>query len=172
MHGGAAALLLHVTAEDKLTRRPMRTWARRSPVRIADSCLGALTAAVAQRAGAGHTRAVKYADKHGARALVPMAVMSFGGFRLVLGPRQIVSTLRQLKETWDYIASGRDADDPPARTATVRAGMEALLLAEVPSIPAGSLDPFLDYIADQIVTDSAATQAEPASGTGPRKSDP
>jgi hypothetical protein len=51
MHGGAAALLLHVTADGKLTRRPSRTWARRSPARIAGNCLGALTAALASRPG-------------------------------------------------------------------------------------------------------------------------
>jgi len=162
MHGGGAALMLHVTASGKLTRRPARTWARRSPARIADSCLGALTAAVAQRAGVGYARAVKYADKHGERALVPVAVMSSGGFRLALAPRQLVSTLRQLKETGDYIRSGRDAGDPAARAATVRAAMEALLSAALLDESADALDPFLDFIAGKIVTESAPEQAMPA----------
>ena len=167
MHGGAAALLLHVTADDKLTRRPSRTWARRSPARIADSCLGALTAAVAQRAGADYTRAVKYADKHGDRALTPVAVISSAGFRPMLAPRRLVSSLRQLRETGDYVWSGRDVGGPAARTARVRSGMEALLTAGLPSVPAGALDPFLDFITDKIVTESAAGQAAPAASAGP-----
>lgn len=167
MHGGAAALLLHVTADDKLTRRPVRTWARRSPVRIADSCLGALTAAVAQRTGADYQRAMQYADKHGARALVPVAVMSSGGFRRALGPRQLLPALRRLKETANYIDSGRDTGNPAVRTATIRAAMETMLLAGQPSVPQGSLDPFLDYIADTIVKEHAAAQATPAASAGP-----
>lgn len=162
MHGGGAVLLLHVTANGKLTRLPSRTWARRSPVRIADSCLGALTATVAQRTKVDYTRAVKYADKHAERALTPVAVMSSAGFRLMLAPRQLVSSLRRLREAVNYIWSGRDADDPATRTATVRAGIEALLSAGLPSVPAGALEPFLDFIADKIVTESAAAQAVPA----------
>lgn len=172
MHGGAAALMLHVMASDKLARRPSRTWARRSPVRIADSCLGALTAMVVQQAGGDYTHAVEYADRHSERALTPVAVMSSGGLRLALGPRRLVSTLGQLKETRDYIWSGRDADDPAMRAATVRAGMEALLSAGLPSIPPGALDPFLDFIADKIVTESAEAQAAAPPAQGPRRHAP
>jgi hypothetical protein len=52
----------------------------------------------------------------------------------MLGPQQLVTSLRQLKETEDYIRSGRDTDDPTTRVATVRAGMEALLSAGLPAI--------------------------------------
>jgi len=172
MHGGAAALLLHVTASDKLTRRPGRTWARRSPVRIADGCLGALTGAVAQRTGVDYSRAAKYADKHAERAMPPVTVMSSSGFRLMLGPQQLVTSLRKLKETDDYIRSSRDADDPATRIATVRADMETLLSAGLPSIPAGALDPFLDFIADKIVAESAAAQTAPTASADPGQPGP
>lgn len=172
MHGGGAALLRHVTDSGKLTRLPSRTWARRSPVRIADCCLGALTAAVAQQAKADYARAVKYADKHGARALTPVVVMSSPGFRVAFSPQQLVSLFRQLKEIGDYIDSGRDADDPATRAATVRAGMEAMLSAGVPSVPADSLDPFLDFVADKIVTESTAGQAVPTASAAPDQPSP
>ena len=44
--------------------------------------------------------------------------------------------------------------------------MEALLTAGLPSVSAGALDPFLDFIADKIVADSAAAQAAPTASTG------
>src|SRR6185437_4795743 len=117
-------------------------------------------------------RAVNYADKHAERALTPAAVMSSEGFRLALSPQQMVSSLRQLKETGDYIWSGRDEDNPAKRAATVRAAMEALLSFGLPSVPAGGLDPFLDFVAEKIVADSSAAQAASATSAGPDRPGP
>jgi hypothetical protein len=88
--------------------------------------------------------------------------MSCGGFRQALAPRQLVYTVRQLKETGDYIQSGRDAGDPATRTATIRAAMEALLSAALADESTDGLDPFLDFIVEKIVTESAPEQAVPA----------
>jgi hypothetical protein len=93
--------------------------------------------------------------------------MSSSGFRRALAPRQLVSTLRQLKETGDYIRSGRDADDPATRVATVRGAMAALLSAALPDESADALDPFLDFIVEKIVTESAAEQAVSAASAAP-----
>jgi hypothetical protein len=49
MHSGGLALLRHVRPNDSVSRRPARSWARRLPARIADACLGALTANLARR---------------------------------------------------------------------------------------------------------------------------
>jgi hypothetical protein len=115
---------------------------------------------------------VKYADKHGGRALTPAAVTSSAGFRLAVSPRRLVSSLRQLRETGNYIWSrprhrrsgGAHRDGPR--------WYGALLLADLPSVPAGALDPFLDFIAEKIGTESAAAQAAPTARTRPGQVSP
>jgi len=155
VHVGAASLLRHVRGDYSVSRLPVRTWARRSPARIADACLGILTAAVAQHAGAPYQRAAQYADRHSKRALTPVAVISAGGFtRSFFGPRQLMTTLGRIQTLGEYIWSGQDVEDPDARYARIRADMESLLFAAGPDIPSGSLDPFLDYIAKTLASES------------------
>jgi hypothetical protein len=50
------------------------------------------------------------------------------------------------------------------RLARIRAGMEALLLAGVPDLPEGALDPFLDYLSEKIAAGTASSSAEEDSG--------
>ena len=158
MHGGGLVLLRHVREDDQLTRRPAPTWARRSPVRIADACLGVLTANMSRRAGRPSRLADRYTERHYSRALPPMITMSSSGIGKLLMPRQIVTTVRTLRDLFIYARSEQDAADPAVRVARVRAEMEALLLAGVTDLPRGALDPFLDYVSEQI---AAGTAPEP-----------
>ena len=156
IHGGGLALLRHVREDGHLTRRPCRTWARRSPVRIADACLGALTANMARRAGRPSPLADRYTERHFGRALTPMIVMSSSGISNLLRPQQILSTLVTIRGIFSYARSGLDAGDPAARVTRVRAGLRALLLAGTPDLPEGALDPFLDYVSEQIASETAS----------------
>ncbi len=70
-------------------------------------------------------------------------------------PAECIDRLNLGNSIW----SGRDADEPATRTTTVSADMEALRTAGLPSVPAGALDPFLNFVADKIVVESAAAQA-------------
>ena len=155
IHAGAASLLRHVRGDHSIGRRPERVWARRSPARIADACLGALTAATAQQAGVSYQQAAQYADRHSERALTPVAVMGAGGFKRSLRPRQLMTTIGQVRRYGDYVWSDEDAGDPDSRYVRIRTDMESLLFAAEPDIPPGSLDPFLDYVAAKIVSESA-----------------
>jgi hypothetical protein len=160
MHGGGLSLLRHVRSDDRLTRRPGRTWARRSPARIADACLGALTATMARRAGRPSQLADEYTERHFGRALTPMIVMSSSGIGKLLMPRQIVTTIVTVRGIFKYARSGQDAADSAVRVARIRAGMEALLLAGVPDLPEGALDPFLDYVSEKIAAETAPASTE------------
>ena len=159
VHAGAQSLLRHVRGDGRLSRGPGRVWTRRSPARIADACLGILTAVIAQQVGVPYERAIRYADRHADRALTPVVVMSSEGFKQALRPQKLVTTVMRLRRYGDYIWSGKDAEDPDARRAQIRAYMEALLFAVEPDIPAGSLDPFLDYVAAKIAAETAPTAA-------------
>jgi len=161
MHGGGLALLRHVRDDDHLTRRLHRTWARRSPARIADTCLGALTANIARRAGKPSTLADKYTARHFTRPLTPMIAMSSPGITRLLAPRRVLTAVATFRNTFRYAASGQDAANPAERVARIRTGMETLLLTAQPDIPDGALDPFLDYISEKIASESAP---EPVAG--------
>ena len=156
VHAGAGSLLRHVRWDDRITHRPQRTWARRSPVRIADACFGLLTAAVAQQAGIPYQDAIRYADRHGGRALTPVMIMGTSGLKRGIGLRKLITALGQLRGFGDYIQSGADAQDPAVRTAKIRAGMKSLLLLAELDIPPGALDPYLDYVAAKIASETVS----------------
>jgi hypothetical protein len=169
LHGGGLSLLRHVREDGQLTRQPDRTWARRSPARIADACLGALTANMARRAGRPSKLADNYTQRHFDRALAPMIVSSSSGIGKLLMPRQILATMLTVRGIFRYARSGQDAAEPAVRVARIRAGMERLLLAGVPDFPQGSLDPFLDYVSEKI---AAETAPEPEEGPSAGRSQP
>jgi hypothetical protein len=162
LHAGAASLMRHVRADGKITRRPSRVWGRRAPARIVDACLGALTAVLAGQAGTPCLYAVRYADRHGERVLAPVVAVSLGGLARGIRPGQILATIGRLRRFGEYIQSGQDADDPPVRTARIRAEMEAMLTVPELDLPVAALEPFLDYIAAKIATESAAAPSDSA----------
>jgi hypothetical protein len=155
MHGGGWSLLRHVRTDDRLTRRPGRRWARRSPARIADACLGALTATLARRAGRPSQLADEYTKRHFGRALTPMIVISSSGMGKLLMPRQILTTIATARGIFKYARSGQHSANPAIRVGHIRAGMATLLLAAVPDLPEGALDPFLNYVSEKIAAEAA-----------------
>jgi hypothetical protein len=162
-HGGGWSLLRHVRPDDRLIRRPGRTWARRSPARIADACLGALTANMARQAGRPSQVADDYTERHFGRALSPMITMSSGGIIKLLMPRQVLATAATARSIFSYARSAQDIGEPAVRVARIRAGMATLLNAAVPDLPAGTLDPFLDYVSEKIATETTPEPEDEAS---------
>jgi len=160
LHGGGLALLRHVREDDHLTRRPSRTWARRSPTRIADACLGALVATLARRASRPSQLADNYTERHFDRALAPMITVSSSGISRLLTPRQILVTILTLRNVFRYARSGQDATEPAVRVSRIRTAMKTLLLAGVPDLPEGALDPFLDYTSELIASETAPQPEE------------
>jgi hypothetical protein len=157
LHAGAASLLRHVQGDGSITRRPSRVWGRRAPARIADTCVGGLTAYLAHREGAPWQSAAKYADRHHERAVPPMAAISLGnvGRSMRLSHAgHIVPAIVRLRAFGQYVQSGQDSDDPTVRTARIRAELQALLTIPGLDVPPGSLDPYLDILAARIVAET------------------
>jgi hypothetical protein len=161
IHPGAASLLRHVGSDGRIARRPSRIWGRRAPVRIADACVGGLTAFLADREGGSwkHTAryAAGYADRHHERAIPPVAAISLGGLGRGLGLSQALQAaqaIARFREFGQYVQSGQDAEDPAARTARVRGGLQGFLTIPGLDVPPGSLDPFIDYLAEKIVAET------------------
>lgn len=160
LHGGGLALLRHVREDDRLSRKPARTWARRSPARIVDACLGVLTANMARRVGNPSHVADEFAKRHYSRALPPIITISSTGIGKVLMRRQILNAALTLRYLFRYTRSDQDAADPAVRIARIRSGMEAILLAGVADLPEGALDPFLDYVSEKIAAGAAPENNE------------
>jgi hypothetical protein len=161
IHAGAASLLRHVRGDGRTARRPSRIWGRRAPARIADACLGGLTAFLAGREGGSwqHTArlAATYADRHHERSIPPVAVISLGGIGRGLRlsqARQAGHAIARVREFGQYVQSGQDAGNPAARTARIRAELQDLLTIPGLDVPPGSLDPFIDYLAEKIVAET------------------
>ena len=165
IHAGAAALLRHVRDDGRTARRPSRIWGRRAPARIADACLGGLTAFLAGREGEDwrHTarHAAAYADRHHQRAIPPVTAISLGGICRGLRlsqARQAAQAIARVREFGQYVQSGQDAGNPAARVARIPAGLQECLAIPGLDVPPGSLDPFIDYLAGKI---AAETRPQP-----------
>ncbi len=162
VHANAGSLLRHVGAGDKLTRRPVRAWTRRSPARVADACTGILASAVAERTGRPAMGFARYADKHLDRALTPLAVLAGAGLGRSVKLTQLGQMRGQLRifmTTGTYIWSGQAASDPiGVRTARIREALAELLPATALDIPPAAFDPYLDYLAATL-----AESADPGS---------
>jgi hypothetical protein len=157
VHANASSLLRHVRSDGHLTHRAGRMWNRRSPVRIADASAGLMAAAVAQRKGKPYQDLARYAERQAQRTLTPVVVMAGGGVGR-MRPRQVLHTIRILRETGTYLWSGRAATDPvEVREAYIRDQFTAALGLVQADVPPGALDPFLDYISAQLAGETFGT---------------
>jgi hypothetical protein len=154
VHASGGTLLRHVRSDDRLSARPSRSWNRRSPVRVADATAGLLAAALAQEVGTPTEKLLRYAERHFERALMPVAVMGLGGLsgsrKKNLLPR-IIRAAKSARDMYDYLWHGRAIADPlSVRIAFIRDRFAAMLDTEGLDVPAGTLDPFIDYVADKL----------------------
>jgi hypothetical protein len=161
VHGGAAALLRHVRGDGRTACGPSRIWGRRAPARIADTCLGGLTAFLASREGGSWRdtarHAAAYADRHHERAIPPVIAIALSGLGGGLRPgqaRQAGQAIARIREFGQYVQSGQDAGDPAGRTARIRAGLQDFLTVPGLDVPPGSLDPLIDYLAEKIMAET------------------
>jgi hypothetical protein len=92
--------------------------------------------------------------------------MISSGIGKLLKPRQILTTIVTARDILRYAGSGQDAVNPAVRVARIREGMEALLLAGVPDLQDGALDPFLDHVSEKIAAETAPASTEEHSGGG------
>jgi hypothetical protein len=101
--------------------------------------------------------AATYANRHHERAIPPVTAISLGG--LGRGLRlsqalQVAQATARVREFGQYVQSGQDADDPAARATRIRSELQHLLAVPGLDVPPGSLDPFIDYLAEKIVAET------------------
>lgn len=151
VHASGGTLLRHVNRKGGLRWRPSRSWARRSPARVADAAAGLLAADLAMRANVPHEKLLAYANKHMSRTLMPMAVMAFTGLGGSVQPGRVREGIRLVKEIYAYLWTGAAAaDSVDVRAAYVRERFASILDYDGTDIPEGAFDPFIDYIAEKL----------------------
>jgi hypothetical protein len=152
VHANGGTLMRHVGRNGKLRRRPSRTWGRRSPARAVDAVTGFLAAELAKQAAQPYEKLLAYGNRHYRRTLMPMAVMAFTGVGGSSQPRRIREAIRLSRQVYTYLWTGpASIDSVETRAAFIRERFVRILDFEsAPDIPADSLDPFIDHLADKL----------------------
>ena len=150
VHASGGTLLRHVGRNRKLARRPLRSWNRRSPARVADAAAGLLAADFAQ-----HGQSAREAARLCEQAQEPHAHADgrhgLRRRRRSVQIRRVRETSRIAREVFTYLWHGAAAADPlDIRIEHVRERFAAMLDIGELDIPEGSLDPFIDYVADKL----------------------
>jgi hypothetical protein len=160
VHAGAGSLMRHVRPGGAIRRRPARSWNRRSPVRVADTCLGYLAAAVAQDSGQPHQRFIDYGDRHNKRTLLPMVFMIAGhtAGSARRNPRRAITiaarTAGLIRDLGSYTLSAQFTSDPQeVRTSRIRDAITAMTAEGSLDEVLYALQPFIDYLAARIAED-------------------
>jgi hypothetical protein len=120
-HASGFTLGRHVRPDNRLQRKPVSPWPRRSPAHLTDACAGVLAAAIAREAGIAQERFIKYATAHGDRVMIPVIAVGGTGFLRSASWRRLPGTVRAIKEMRAYLAGPALADSPAEREARVRA---------------------------------------------------
>jgi hypothetical protein len=153
-----------VRSGGRIRRRPARSWNRRSPARVADTCAGYLAAVVAHQAGKPEQRFLDYGDRHNKRTLLPMAFMVAGHIadsarpdarRSIAATRRIIRIVRIIRDVGTYAWSHQFTADPPdVRTAWIREALMSMAAEGGIGDVLQALEPFIDFLAAKVAEDA------------------
>jgi hypothetical protein len=122
----------------------MDPWTRRSPVRLADACVGLVAAFLARDDDTPDRLFIIYAEAHYARVMTPMAVMSAKGLWRSHELKQILDVFRDLKDLRRYLSGPMHNDPPEIREARIRGTFDKAMAD--PDVPSDALRPVKDYL--------------------------
>ena len=153
IHANAGTLGRHIRPDNKLSSRPTNPWLRRSPVRLADGCVGLLAVHLARFESAPAELFFQYGQAHLSRVLPPL--LSLVGKRIgkSAGWTPLVQTTIRARKLRPVLAGPlTDAE----REALVRDLFRDLssLLGDVPD---DALAPVIDFFVHKIVEEYACT---------------
>ena len=156
-HANAGSLIRHVSHDDTLRERPLNPWVRRSPVRVADACVGILAVHLGRSEGKPTARFTQYAEAHLRRILPPMATLVGKRMGKAVGVPALVRTTIQARRLRPVLARPELTDRE--REASVRELFRGLtpLLGDLPE---AAVNPVVDHFV-QIIVQEYARLAEP-----------
>ncbi|WP_426502991.1 hypothetical protein ACPPVO_35940 [Dactylosporangium sp. McL0621] len=146
-HATNSALQRHVRADLRYARRPAKVWVRRTPVRLADACVGLLAGAIANSVAAPAELFRQYAMDHAARVLPPVLAAAGKGVVRTLGLGDLLVTLREAREVKAYLSQDGPSiarDERETRLRSMYDGMIARL--DIGDVSPAALQPIIDHL--------------------------
>ncbi|MEV4539803.1 hypothetical protein AB0J82_39125 [Asanoa sp. NPDC049518] len=149
VHANAWSLSRYIGTASRFRTSPTVPWARRSPVRLADTCAGIMAVAVAHESAVPTQLLENYALDHGRRVLPPLAVLvaKRGGRSFDAGA--LVRLVRDATAVKRYLAGPGRFDARDVREKRVRAIFERVF--EDPDLPRAALSPVVDHVVAMIL---------------------
>ncbi|MFG3553377.1 hypothetical protein ACGGAQ_03210 [Micromonospora sp. NPDC047557] len=160
VHANPASLLRHVKPDRALSERPSDPWTRRSPVRLADACVGLVAGAIARADGVPYELFVAYAEAHQVRTMTPMVVLTAKGLTRSSSISQLLDAVRDAHDLRRYLAGPANDDPREVREARIRAIYTKFA---DPDLPPEALKPVYDYLVNRLIDDWAETNGSSAS---------
>ena len=143
----AASLIRHVSPDETLRNRPLNAWVRRSPVRVADSCVGILAVHLARHEDRRSDRFSRYAEAHIQRVLPPLTAL--------VGKRMGKDDIRHLMATAFRALKLRRALARPDLNDAEREALARELFRDLPpslrDLPESAVTPIIDHFVQMIV---------------------
>jgi hypothetical protein len=158
VHANAWSLSRYVGRGGQRKTRPTMPWARRSPVRVADACVGLMAAALATDTEAPARLFMDYTIAHGKRVLPPFGVLLAKTTGRTFSLRSTLQRLREASETKKYLAGPGRMDSTAQRETRVRA-LFNYAFAD-PDLPNDAIAPAVDHFV-AVILDEYGPQATP-----------
>ncbi|WP_239120587.1 hypothetical protein [Catellatospora chokoriensis] len=164
-HATSSSLLRHVTSGHRRTVRPVKSWARRAPVRLADACVGLLAGAIAERVSAPAALFVRYAEGHAWRVLPPMLFTMGKGVARRISIADALQIVKRAQEVRAYLASAGPGEASQDRETHLRDLYEELILRLDLDAPREAIQPIIDHFVVMVLAEwdtDFANRASPA----------
>ena len=164
-HSSESALTRQVYG--RLTRRRTApAWTHRSPVRVADACVGYLAAHLALQTGRPDAVMLsRYGDAHLDRAVTPAAALALKGFVRLIPWRQVPAGLREARALRRYMRASAATVPRSEAEERVRAFYAKMLGLVDLGMPADAMHSAVDYFVAGTVSSWTGPAAEPDADT-------
>jgi hypothetical protein len=160
-HASGSALLRHVTSDYRYSSEPAKSWARRSPVRLTDACVGVLAGAVANQRSEPAELFIRYGEGHAGRVLPPLLVTIGKGMARRLRVAGLVSILKQAAEVRTYLSGATPADVQGEGERRLRALYDdAIGRLDIGDVPEDAIRPVVDHLVTMVLAEWAADHAD------------
>ncbi|WP_433393047.1 hypothetical protein [Micromonospora sp. KLBMP9576] len=162
-HATSSSLLRHVTPERRRTTRPVNSWVRRAPVRLADACFGLLAGAIADYVAAPTDLFVRYAEGHAGRVLPPLLATIGKGMARKLGVADLVHMLRESQDVRAHLSRTKPDEASVEREARLRDMFDTLIARLDLDLPTEAIQPIIDHFVAMVLAewDAEFLSAEP-----------
>jgi hypothetical protein len=146
----------------------------RTPVRLADACVGLLAGAIANDVAAPAELFQQYAEAHARRVLPPLLATIGKGLVRKLGVTDLIHTLKQARGLRIYLAGTRPDEAAAERERRLCDMYDTALTRLDLDVPPDAMQPIVDHLVAKVLAawdaeDTRATPPDPSGAAQPRE---